>query len=308
LAPGDANEAVTPANRSEEPMTVAQPLPQDASLFASADLPPLSVTANRLLALLSDPDLDICDLAGVIDQDPPLAARIVGLANAAYFSPRNPVVNVYQAILRVLGLNFVRNLALGLVVAGSFDPRRCPGFEVRRYWFEALAVGLLAHTLAVKAPAADRPASEVYYLAGLLHNIGLLFLAHSRPQETSAAFAEKRRDPDRPMLDLFRALVGATPAEAGAWLASRWSLPLPLVEVIGAMEVPASRGDYRQPAAVVRAAARMARTCSPDDAPLPERPAGHFLGLGLDARIADAVESDFLQRCPELRALASLLA
>ena len=67
-------------------------------------------------------------------------------------------------------------------------------------------------------------------------------------------------------------------------------------------------GDYRTPAAVVRAAVRMARSCSPDDEPLPERPVGHFLGLGLDSRVADAVEADFLQRCPELRALASLLA
>jgi HD-like signal output (HDOD) protein len=289
-------------------MTVAQPLPNEIPRFASAELPPLSVTANRLLALLSDPELDICDLAGVIDQDPPLAARIIGLANAAYFSPRKPVVNVYQAILRVLGLDFVRNLALGLVVAGSFDPRRCPGFDVQRYWFEALAVGLLAHTLAVKAPAGDRPASELYYLGGLLHNIGILFLAHARPLETAAAFAEKRRDPERPLLDLFRSLLGVTPAEAGGWLASRWSLPAPLTEVITMMELPAALGDYRQPAAVIRAASRMARACSANDLPLPERPVGHFLGLGLDARIADAVEADFLQRCPELRALASLLA
>jgi len=80
------------------------------------------------------------------------------------------------------------------------------------------------------------------------------------------------------------------------------------VEILVAVETPVVVGDYRSPAAVVRAAVRMARTCSPDDEPLPERPVGHFLGLGLDSRIADAVESDFLARCPELRALASLLA
>jgi HD-like signal output (HDOD) protein len=289
-------------------MTAVHNLATEQSPFEHAELPPLSVTANRLLALLSDPDLDICDLAGVIDQDPPLAARIIGLANAAYFSPRTPVVNVYQAILRVLGMNFVRNLALSMVVAGSFDPRRCPGFSVRRYWFEALATGVLAHTLAVKAPAADRPASELYYLGGLLHNLGLLFVAHARPRETAAVFAEKLRDPDRPLLDLFRSLVGTTPGAAGCWLGERWSLPPEVLQILAGVEAPVVAGDYRSPAAVVRAAVRMARSCSPDDEPLPERPLGHFLGLGLDSRVADAVEADFLQRCPELRALASLLA
>jgi HD-like signal output (HDOD) protein len=288
-------------------MTVAQTIVQPQSLFDTAELPPLSVTANRLLALLSDPDLDICDLAGVIDQDPPLAARIIGLANAAYFSPRSPVVNVYQAILRVLGMNFVRNLALSMVVAGSFDPHRCPGFNVRRYWFEALSVGVLAHTLAVKAPPDGRPASELYYLGGLLHNLGLLFLAHARPRETARVFAEKFRDPEHPLLDLFRALIGATPGSAGLWLAEQWSLPAVVVDILAGVEAPVVAGDYRLPAAVVRAAIRMARSCSPDDEPLPERPVGHFLGLGLDSRIADAVEADFLRRCPELRALASLL-
>ena len=289
-------------------MTAAQTLTKQQSIFSTAELPPLSVTANRLLALLSDPDLDICDLAGVIDQDPPLSARIIGLANAAYFSPRAPVVNVYHAIVRVLGMNFVRNLALSMVVAGSFDARRCPGFNVRRYWFEALAAGVLAHTLAVKAPAADRPASELYYLGGLLHNLGLLFLAHVKPRETAQVFSDKARDPDHPLVDLFRVRVGATPGVAGLWLGEQWSLPGVVVEILGAVEAPVVAGDYRTPAAVVRAAVRMARSCSPDDEPLPDRPVGHFLGLGLDSRIADAVEADFLQRCPELRALASLLA
>lgn len=289
-------------------MTVAQTLEKEQCLFDSADLPPLAVTANRLLALLSDPDLDICDLAGVIDQDPPLAARIIGLANAAYFSPRTPVVNVYQAILRVLGMNFVRNLALSMVVAGSFDARRCPGFSVRRYWFEALAAGVLAHTVAVKAPAGDRPASELYYLGGLLHNLGLLFLAHAKPREMARVFTEKALDPEHPLLDLFRSTVGTTPGAAGLWLGKQWSLPAAVVDILAAVETPVVAGDYRTPAAVVRAAVRMARSCSPDDEPLPERPVGHFLGLGLDSRIADAVETDFLQRCPELRALASLLA
>jgi HD-like signal output (HDOD) protein len=289
-------------------MTVAQTLVQEQSIFDTAELPPLSVTANRLLALLSDPDLDICDLAGVIDQDPPLAARIIGLANAAYFSPRAPVVNVYQAILRVLGMNFGRNLALSVVVAGSVDPRRCAGFNVRRYWFEALAAGMLAHTLAVKAPPGGRPCSELYYLGGLLHNLGLLFLAHVRPRQTAQVFAEKSRDPEQPLPDLFRARVGATPGKAGLWLAECWNLPPPVVEILAAVEAPVVAGDYREPAAVVRAAMRMARSCSPDDEPLPDRPVGHFLGLGLDSRIADSVEADFIERCPELRALASLLA
>jgi HD-like signal output (HDOD) protein len=289
-------------------MTLAHARTAEQSPFEVADLPPLSVTANRLLALLSDPELDICDLAGVIEQDPPLAARIIGLANAAYFSPRTPVVNVHQAILRVLGLSLVRNLALSMVVAGSFDPRRCPGFDLRRYWFEALAVAMASHTVALRSPAAQRPTPDLYYLGGLLHNLGLLFLAHVKPQDTSVVLARRREQPDTSIIDLFREAVDTTPGEAGVWLATRWSLPAPVVQIMSAVEATTVSGDYRSPAAVVRAAIRLARMCSAEDAPLPERSEGHLLGLGLDCRVAEAVEEDFLQRSPELRALASLVA
>ena len=298
----------TPRKGTPAVMKLAQARTEEQSPFDVADLPPLSVTANRLLALLSDPDLDICDLAGVIEQDPPLAARIIGLANAAYFSPRTPVVNVHQAILRVLGLNLVRNLALSMVVAGSFDPRRCPGFDLKRYWFEALAVAMASHTVALRSPATQRPAPDLYYLGGLLHNLGLLFLAHVKPQDTAAVLARKREQPDASIVDLFREAVDTTPGEAGVWLATRWSLPASVVQIMSAVESAKVSGDYRSPAAVVGAAIRLARTCSADDCPLPEKPEGYLLGLGLDCRVAEAVEEDFLQRCPELRALASLVA
>jgi hypothetical protein len=92
------------------------------------------------------------------------------------------------------------------------------------------------------------------------------------------------------------------------WLATRWSLPASVVQIMSAVEATKVAGDYRSPAAVVRAAIRLARLCSADDSPLPEKPEGHLIGLGLDCRVAEAVEEDFLQRCPELRALASLVA
>ncbi len=66
-------------------------------------LPPLSITATRLLEAVGDPDVDVERLAEIINQDPGLMGRIVGLANAAYFGQRNPITTVQEAIFVFLG-------------------------------------------------------------------------------------------------------------------------------------------------------------------------------------------------------------
>ena len=82
-------------------------------------LPPLTPVATRLLAVTSDPDLAINELAAIIEQDPPLTARILGLANSAFFGQVNPIFKVEHAIIRVLGLNMVRSLALSIALTGG---------------------------------------------------------------------------------------------------------------------------------------------------------------------------------------------
>ncbi|MCU7810600.1 MAG: HDOD domain-containing protein, partial [Candidatus Thiodiazotropha sp. (ex Notomyrtea botanica)] len=73
-------------------------------------LPPLSSTATRLLELLADEDLSLELLSNVISQDPGISARILGVANSAYFGQTSPIHSVEEAVIRVLGLNMVRSL------------------------------------------------------------------------------------------------------------------------------------------------------------------------------------------------------
>jgi hypothetical protein len=114
-------------------------MPQNSAVTAgqkilqARDLPPLSFTATRLLELSADPDVEVDDLAAVIEQDPALTARILGVANSAYFGQVNPVLSVETAIIRVLGFNMVKSLALSIAMAGIFDTSKCPSFDLETY-------------------------------------------------------------------------------------------------------------------------------------------------------------------------------
>ena len=66
---------------------------------------------------------------------PPAAvtARLIAIANSAYFQTTHPCTHVRDAIVR-LGLQETKQLLLPIVLASFFDLRKCPNFRVDEYW------------------------------------------------------------------------------------------------------------------------------------------------------------------------------
>ena len=189
------------------------------------ELPPLSASSQQLLDALSREDLEIADLATLVEQSPPLAARVIDLAGSAYFGRNAPLRSVTDAIVRVLGLKLVKNLLLGIVLSGPLNTGRISGFSSDQYWASALLAANFARLVTPTVRAEQRPASESAYLCGLLHNIGLLALVHVAPKEMSEVLAAASNQPARPLTEIETEHLGLHHCDAGAWLAHRWHLP-----------------------------------------------------------------------------------
>lgn len=188
-------------------------------------IPPLSATANELLRVAADPDLDSRRLAQILDQDAPLAARIIGLANSAFFGQSRPVLSIQDAIVRVLGQEMVRSLALSMALAGNLDTSRCPAYDLRHYWVVALGTGTLARDLADAVGRPDIIHPDAAYLCGLLHTLGELALLHLRPDLVCEALHAHLDQPELDPVELERMHLGVDRWQAGEWLAFRWHLP-----------------------------------------------------------------------------------
>ncbi len=201
-------------------------------LIAVESIPPLPGAAAELLALATDPDVDIAKLAEVIERDPPLTARLIGIANSAFYAPRQPVVTVKNAIVSVLGLDMVRNMSLGMALAGGFSNNGCPSFDLTEYWIMALGTADLASGLARAATVADAPDPDVTYLVGLLHNLGLLLLVHVRPKDMEQALKLAGDKPGTRLIEHERDLIGTDHWAAGAFLCRHWQLPAVVADCI----------------------------------------------------------------------------
>jgi HD-like signal output (HDOD) protein len=186
-------------------------------------IPSLPEIVVRLDHLISSPDFAMAEVGHCIACDPPLAARVLAIANSSYFGLRTPVTSIEHAA-SVLGTEMLRNLLLQVSVFDQFehlDPATC---DLRRKWKHSVLTGRLMVELSRHVTGSTRIGADGLYLAGLLHDIGELILLDATPREYLDAVKEAQATGRRQdAVEMQR--IGSTHAEVGSFLLRRWRLP-----------------------------------------------------------------------------------
>lgn len=192
-----------------------------------AKLSTLPTIAMKVMQLVENPRTSASTLARLISNDQILAARILKLANSAYYGFPRKISTLNLAIV-VLGFNALRDLVLSISVIDQFMLNDLEEFEVEKFWRHALMVG---HGARILSKFFNYPVSGEVFVAGLLHDIGYTILLQYFPEQfrTAFAYARKRKVPFH---EAEIATLGFSHAEAGAWLAEGWNLPDKLVRAI----------------------------------------------------------------------------
>jgi HD-like signal output (HDOD) protein len=272
-------------------------------------LPPLSTTATRLLGLLSVEDLALNKLAEVINQDPGLSARILGLANSAYFGQQNPVLKVEDAIIRVLGLNMVKSLAFSIALSGAFDFSNCRQFDIKHYWLESLSTAILSRHLSLKSTTPEPPDPDAVYLAGLLMKIGVLVLVHLFPEGYDKVLTQKRQQGEAmDILTLETEQLGINHRQAGAWLADRWHLPELVVSAIAQANESESSTNAKEVTLVGAVSCWLSETEQHEEQQAIDCTSKLLGCCGLSAEAFAVVKSNFINEEAEIKVIANMLA
>jgi len=223
-----------------------------------SDLPPLSPVAQRLLAMLTDDRVTTTALAQTIELDPGLTARVVGLARSAFFGYAGAVYTVRDAIVRVLGLETVRSLALSLALSSQLRAGPVGGFDLPRYWGNALLTAYGARALAPRVGAAPQPSADSAYLCGLLHNLGLQAMVSVFADEMKEVFALAGAGSADDLQSAEHQVLGVDHHQVGGWLADRWHLPPEVAVVMEHHREPQYGGAYWTHARLVGVCNRLA--------------------------------------------------
>ncbi|MFH1843290.1 MAG: diguanylate cyclase [bacterium] len=145
---------------------------------ASGALPSPTGVAMQVLRLTQNEDASIAELATVIQTDPALSGKLLKFANSAQTGGGFQIASVSQAIVR-LGIQTVRQLALGFSVLSNFRNGPCVGFDYDEFWSHCLAMAVSCQSLSRRVSSV--PADEAFS-CGLLAQIGRLGLASIHPR------------------------------------------------------------------------------------------------------------------------------
>ncbi len=231
---------------SQDTSYFSPPVDMRQSVSGVKELPPFPATANKILKLASDPLADARKLAEIIELDPLLATQVIRWASSAFYGFRGKISTPHDAITKVLGFDYVLNLALGLA---ALSPLKAPVDGIigsKSLWIQSLASTRLMAMLAKHIPMQNRPEPQHIFLAGLMHNIGFLLLSHQFNKEYLYLNNFIDANPTLAINTIENFAFGYDHTQLGAWLLQVWSMPKPILDIVYHHHNPNYRGENHQ--------------------------------------------------------------
>jgi HD-like signal output (HDOD) protein len=250
----------------------------------------------ELSRLCAEATSSVEQLAAVLKCDPSLTAKVLKMANSAYFASQREIGNLAEAIVR-LGLRRVQIMALAFcIVNASHGKAKKYGFSYPYFWSHALVTGTFADELAARRRL--RLSAEAM-AAGLLQDIGVLVIQTAMPEDYAKVLAYYKKAGGELYVAETRHL-GFDHAQAGAMLLRRWHLPEAVCQVVGSHHQPDGSGEtvegVRDLAQVCEVGAAVGKVLTHDQG-----------RLALAARAAELAERHFGMSAKEFQDLLQVV-
>jgi putative nucleotidyltransferase with HDIG domain len=195
------------------------------------EMPSIPVVLTKIIQVLDDDSASGQQLEQLILHDPSLTARILKLANSAFYSFRTEVKTLSHAIA-LLGIGLVKSLAIGVSIFESFTKgSKHEAALINKLWMHSFGVGLISQEIWTRR-ARMRKEIEFAFLCGLLHDLGKVVLFKKSPLHYGSIFARGIKDNEHDLMKLEAESYGVDHADVGSALAKQWGFPPDLVTII----------------------------------------------------------------------------
>jgi putative nucleotidyltransferase with HDIG domain len=201
------------------------------------DLPmSMSETLPAVIEACDNADTSVNELTSLISADQSLVAMLLKLANSAYYGYARRIETLPEAIV-LLGFSTIKSLAITATTMNLLFQSDDELSDVRHeIWSHSLGVGVAARALARKRGNIH---PEKAFVAGLLHDLGMIILSVYRKNEFMGILecaAERGVTYEEAELEV----MGFSHADLGAEVAEAWSFPATHCEAIRCHHEPAN--------------------------------------------------------------------
>ncbi len=209
----------------------------------------LPAVASKVLELLENDNIDVRDLAKIIEADASITLKLLKIANSPLYATRTEINSIQQAIV-TLGFNRLTNIVLGVSIFSRFlsNAQKESADMMEKFWWHSSCTGIIAKTITDKIRTNFK---EVEFLGGLLHDIGKLALIQFDPKKYLAVIdnIHKKEIMD---IEAEEQLYGVNHLQVGEAIAESWKLPKELTTIIINHNHPSTLPDHQDIVSVVR--------------------------------------------------------
>jgi putative nucleotidyltransferase with HDIG domain len=191
-------------------------------------MPAIPAVFLPLMKLLGNAgeDVKLDEVVRLVSYDGTIAGQCLRVAASPVFGLAKPPESIKGAVL-TLGLRRVETILLTCCLGQAF-PATNWVLDPAVFWRHSLGCAMVCRKFSEKLATAD---AEKAYMAGLLHDIGLMVNCLAFPKEFATAM-ERARQEEIPLGEAEQATMGFTHCETGQALAEKWKLADDIIEVI----------------------------------------------------------------------------
>lgn len=192
-------------------------------------MPAFPRSVQRILELTRNINCLPKEIVAVIERDPVMTVKIFKVINSAYYNLPTKITSVGQSVV-YLGINTIKNLALGFAAAGIMPRMNIAGFDIQRYLTHSLVVAGVARELGAQFVRDEVDPGDCY-ITGLLHDFGKIVCAQFLATEFRDALTWSKEH-SVPLHEAEIRIIGVDHGLVGAMLAKRWAFPEHMVDAI----------------------------------------------------------------------------
>jgi len=183
-------------------------------------LPTIPVVFYKIIQCADDPNSSASDLKETILNDQSICAKVLNLANSAYYGFMKEVKDVTQAIV-ILGFDTVVDVAISVSILKAFEGIKSDEFNKEQFWMHSLATAEAAKLIAKNL---EKKTLEVYFVLGLLHDIGKVILANFFAEDYDTVVLDARASSSL-IYESEKKVFSFDHTDAGGWLSEKWKFP-----------------------------------------------------------------------------------
>jgi len=189
-------------------------------------LPAIPSIARKILSLKINTDEGERALLALIEKDPAILSRIIGLSNSPLFGTGRNILTLREAAA-LLGIKRIKMIALSFAMMSSMTKKPTGLLNIQNLWQHSLSVAMTMDTLACLMPKERRPSDDEIYLAGLLHDIAFWWLDYIDTPLSDQFHACMATEQEHTVEEIEAKMLKMSHSELGAALGATGICPRP---------------------------------------------------------------------------------